>query len=37
MAGIAKRENTAFSDENFTVRKQNLSFSATEEEKYNYY
>jgi glutamate synthase domain-containing protein 3 len=37
MAGIAKRENTAFSDENLTGRTQKLYFSATEEENYTYY
>ena len=37
MAGIAKRQNTAFSDENLTGRTQKLYFSATEEENYTYY
>ena len=37
MAGIAKRQNLAFSDENLTGRTQKLYFSATEEENYTYY
>jgi len=37
MAGIAKKENLAFSDENLTGRTQKLYFSATEEENYTYY
>ena len=37
MAGIAKKENLAFSDENITGRTQQLFFNTTEEENYTYY
>ena len=37
MAGIGKRENLAFSDENLTGRTQQLYFNPTEEENYTYY
>ena len=37
MAGIAKKENLAFSDENLTGRTQQLFFNPTEEENYTYY
>ena len=37
MAGIAKKQNLAFSDENLTGRTQQLFFNPTEEENYTYY
>ena len=36
MAGIAKRQNAAFSDENLSGRTQQLYFNPTEEENYTY-